>query len=261
LTNGAKPRVLITGASRGLGKALAAEFAKAGHDLVLVARSGDALDDLAATLAGAHGIDVVPLAADLSTEDAVAGIADACQARGLHVGVLINNAGVMPVGALADASPSGIAAAIDLNVRAPTELAQRFLPQMIERRSGSIINISSIAGVQPLDQCVVYSSTKAYLTAFSEALHAELDGSGVVSQTVVLGPLKTDMLRGGERRAAKLSVLRFFASEPEVAAAVIYDGYLARRRRFSAGWLGAALHFGVRVLPRRVTGAIAARLT
>jgi uncharacterized protein len=178
---------LVTGASRGIGAAIAEELARRGADLVLVARHAEPLDALARRLGGS----AVVLAADLGRPDAGALLEAEITHRGLTIDHLINNAGIGPVGRFDQVPTAEHLATVDLNIRAVTELASRFLPGMIERRRGGLLNIASTAASQGLLWMPVYSASKAYVVAWSEAVWVRLRGTGVRCCSVWPGPVDT----------------------------------------------------------------------
>ena len=170
--------VLITGASGGIGHEFAKLFARDRHNLVLVARSGDKLVQVAAELRS-QNVTVTTIALDLSTSLAPKFLFDQLQTDGVAIDILINNAGFGAFGEFAQMSNDEIFGQIQLNVTALTELTRRFLPAMLTRRSGRIMNVASTAGFQPGPLMAVYYATKAYVISFSEALANEVRHSGV----------------------------------------------------------------------------------
>lgn len=240
---------LITGASRGIGLALAREFASQGHNLVLVARDLDRLENLAIALKTHHAVDVQACAADLTEDESPGRIVEFCTRRGLRIDTLVNNAGMLSAGEMADMAAQDLHALVNLNIRAAAELSLAFASDMRERGAGCIVNISSLAGAGTVAGAGLYSASKAFLTSFTDSLRAELDGTGVHCHTVMLGPVKTDML-------AETGWLHRLAASPDAVAEVIYDGMLARRKKFSAGLLGASLMLASNVLPTRVLGRL-----
>ena len=170
--------VLITGASGGIGYELAKLFARDRHNLILVARSGDKLAQVANELR-AVGVSVTTFALDLGTPTAPKFLFDQIQSAGLTVDILINNAGFGAFGEFAQMSNEEISGQIQLNIIALTELTRFFLPRMLLRRSGRIMNVASTAGFQPGPLMAVYYATKAYVISFSEAIANEVRNSGV----------------------------------------------------------------------------------
>lgn len=185
--------VAITGASSGIGAALARELAKAGHRLTLVARRRALLDDLAAELGGG----ALVVAHDLSdAAHATAWVAAAEAAHG-PIDVLVNNAGMENTGPSHEADPAECRRLIDLNLTTPILLMRHLLPGMRARRRGLLVNVASVAALVPLPRQTYYGGSKAGLAAFSEALRGELLGSGVDVLTVYPGPVKTAMGEAG----------------------------------------------------------------
>ena len=181
-------RVLITGASRGIGEALARRFAASGARVALVARTEPAIKDLAAELDGtAHP-------ADLSEPLEVRGLVERIEGDGGPIDVLVNNAGVEEAGRFDGQSAADVERAFQVNLLAPTELCRQAIPGMLRRGRGHIVNMSSLAGTGVFPGLVVYSATKAGLTQLSAGLRAELRGTPVGTTLVELGPVPTDML-------------------------------------------------------------------
>ena len=183
--------VLITGASSGIGASFAEAFAAKGDDVILVARSEATLQALAERLRQAHGIKADVLVQDLATPEGAQQTAEAVKALGTPVDVLINNAGFGDYGLFSDRPRDKQLDMIRLNVLALTDLTYQFLPEMIERRSGHIINVASIAAFQPIPYLSVYAATKAFVLSFSEALWAEVKPFGVKVLSVCPGPTDT----------------------------------------------------------------------
>jgi uncharacterized protein len=171
-------RALITGASSGIGEALARELAARHVDLVLVARSADRLAELADELHRAHDVDVELLPADLTDDDGLQAVEARLRQVDAPIDLLVNNAGVGQVGDFVDLDVDGAQQQIELNILAPVRLAHAALPGLRDR-GGGILNVSSISANQPVPRMATYAATKAFLTSWSESLHEELRGSGV----------------------------------------------------------------------------------
>ncbi|MCS6848890.1 MAG: SDR family NAD(P)-dependent oxidoreductase [Anaerolineae bacterium] len=187
--DGRPPVALVTGASAGIGVAFARQLARAGYDLVLVARRKDRLDALAASLRQQHTIEAHALPADLANADdieRVAGVAADVSEAG-RLDLLINNAGFGTVGKYADLPFQSQLDMLHVHVTATMRLTKAALPGMLRRGRGGIINVASTAGWYPLPGNATYSATKRYLINFSESLQAELDGSGVCVQVLCPG--------------------------------------------------------------------------
>ncbi|MET8631137.1 SDR family oxidoreductase [Kitasatospora sp. NPDC004669] len=170
---------LVTGASSGIGAVFAREFAARGADLVLVARTKAALQALAAELRAAHRVQVRVLPADLSVPGAAAGLATQVAEHGLSIDVLVNNAGFATYGALTDTDLERLLGQVQLNCATLLELTGRFLPAMVARGAGTVVNVASTAAFQPLPRMAVYGATKAFVLSFTEALWAENRATGV----------------------------------------------------------------------------------
>src|SRR5262245_38283110 len=187
-----EPTVLVTGASSGIGDALARRIARDGHHLVLTARRADRLEALARELASAHGIRATPTANDLTNSGGPAALVLELERRGLEVEWLVNNAGFATAGRFDLLPIEGELGEIRLNVRAPVELAGRLLPGMVKRGRGVVMNISSMAAFGPMPYTATYAATKAFLLSFSEALAVELSGTGVHVVCVCPGFTRTE---------------------------------------------------------------------
>lgn len=181
---------LITGASSGIGAAFAEKLAQSGTPLILVARSEDALAQLATRLSNQHGVDVRYISADLTVRDAPETIKKQCDVWGVEVGFLINNAGYGKFGEMKDIDRMVQSKMIDLNCRGVADMATLFLPPMIERKKGGMIITSSLAGYQATPFYAVYGATKAFDLVFGESLWAELRPYNV--DVLVLSPGATE---------------------------------------------------------------------
>ncbi len=184
--------VLITGASSGIGLELACCFAADKSNLILVARSHDALEKLAEKLRREHKITVHVMCADLAKPESPAQIFSELKGRGITVDVLVNNAGFGLHGGFADLPLRRQMEMIQVNIAALVELTGFFLPEMAERNRGGIFNVGSVAGFVPGPQMAVYYATKAFVMSFSEALHEELRGTRVCITNLCPGPTESN---------------------------------------------------------------------
>lgn len=182
---------LITGASAGIGAALAREFAAHGHEVVLIARREPALAALADAIAATGAPRPTVLPVDVAHPDAARDIAETLARRGLEPNIVVNNAGFGLLGAADKLDRAEQLAMIDLNVRALTDLSLAFIDSL-KRRRGGILNVASVAGFLPGPGMAVYYATKAYVLSFSEALHHELKGAGVRVTALCPGPVPTE---------------------------------------------------------------------
>jgi hypothetical protein len=198
--------VLITGASSGIGLELAKCFASDGSRLVLVARNREALDALAEELRQRNKIEIIVLPADLSLPEAPKQNFESLAARKVAVDVLVNNAGFGLHGKFLEMPLPRQTEIIRVNVSALVELTGLFLPEMVQRRAGGILNVGSVAGFVPGPGLAIYYATKAFVQSFSEALAEELDGTGVSVTVLCPGPTETNfgtVARGEKQRVAQ----------------------------------------------------------
>jgi uncharacterized protein len=239
---------LITGASRGIGRALAEELARRGADLILVARSEPALPQLAAS-----GVRVTPIAADLSTAAGAGGLLGELAARGLDVDLLINNAGLGTVGPFLDVPMEAHARAIGLNVTGLTTLTYELGRAMVARGAGGIVNVASTAAFQPMPYQASYAATKAYVLSLTEAFATELRGTGV--HVMIAHPGGTDTSFFDD---TTVTMNKSLIDRPERVAKDILDDYARRRRASYPGkFANRASTLAARFLPRTTTTAVA----
>ena len=245
--------VLITGASGGIGYQLAKLFARDHHNLILVARSGDKLTQVAAELQSS-GVTVKTIPLDLSQPLAPRFLFDQLQSTGTTVDVLINNAGFGAYGEFARMPTEEVLGQISLNVTALTELTRLFLPAMISRRSGRIMNVASTAGFQPGPLMAVYYATKAYVISFSEGIANELRNSGVTVTCFCPGATHT-----GFANRAGVEKSRLFKAGAMKVEKVALDGYRAvmeGRTLAISGVHNWAVAQYTRLAPRKMVTAV-----
>jgi short-subunit dehydrogenase len=183
---------LVTGASSGIGRALATQLAAEGSDLVVVARRRDRLEALAGELRAAHGVNVDVLVADVTDPVQLATVEARLGTGTPPVDLLVNNAGRGGQGGFAERSVDDQEAQIRLNVLAPVRLTHAALGPMLARGTGGILNVSSIAGLQPMPNVAIYSATKAFLSNFTHAVHEEVRGRGVSVTNLLPGFTRTE---------------------------------------------------------------------
>lgn len=187
-----KPVALITGASSGIGYELAKEFAARGYDLVVVARRKERLEELANELKDTTR--VYPITLDLSKARGAQKLFEATQELGLHVNTLVNNAGAAYQGRFSEMSQSQIHNLLALNMRGLTDTTHRYLPGMLERGEGKILNVASVVGFQAVPSMALYSASKAFVLSFTESLAEELRCEGIRVSALCPGLTKTDMV-------------------------------------------------------------------
>lgn len=238
---------LVTGASGGIGADMARLLGGYGARVLLVARSADALAAVADEVRQRGG-EAAVYAADLQPAGAAAELAARVAAGGETVDVLVNNAGFGVQGPFLDAAPADVSGMVGLNVAAPTDLVRRFLPGMVERRRGGVLNVASIAAWTPAPRFAVYAATKAYVLSLTEALHVEVRGAGVHVSGLCPGPVRTgfaDRAGMGERFFAGGLPSRRVACEG-------LEGLAANRRRVVPGWSAKLQTAAVRFVPPRL---------
>jgi short-subunit dehydrogenase len=247
---------LVTGASGGIGLELAKLLAEDGYNLVLVARSAQKLDELARDLRQICGVDVLVIACDLSDPAAPQQIWAALQARDITVDLLVNNAGYGIHGNLADSDTAEILNMIQLNVVALTHLTRLFLPGMIARRSGRILNVGSTGSFAPCPSMAVYSATKAYVLSFSQAIQAEVAGSGVSVTALCPGATATGFQSRAGVENTRISAQSGLMTAQKVAE-IGYAGLKRGRAVVIPGTFNWWMIFFTRFSPRAWTTRIA----
>jgi uncharacterized protein len=249
---------IITGASSGIGLELARIFARENHNLVLVARSADKQRQLASELEKAHGARSLILAADLSEPGAPAYVLDQTTRAGITVDVLVNNAGFGQSGRFAENDLEECLRQIQLNVTSLTHLTRLYLPEMIGRGGGKILNVASTAAFQPGPLMAVYYATKAYVLHFSEAIANELKESGVTVTCLCPGPTATDFHK--RARATDLNLLRYGVMDARTVAEDGYRGLMAGKPVVISGFKNWLVAQSVRFSPRQMVIGIVRKL-
>ena len=246
---------LITGASAGLGYEFAHLFARDKYNLVLVARSGPKLADLAEQLRQQHGITVKTIPLDLGLPHASQALFEETQRAGIHVDILVNNAGYGASGAFAEIPLEESYGQIQLNIMALTLLTKLYLQPMLERRSGKIMNVASTAAFQPGPLMAVYYASKAYVLSFTEAIADELRDSGVSVTCFCPGATLTEFQKRAQTENSRL----FKQLAPMNAKTVAEQGYKALtdgKTLAIAGWRNWLVAESVRFAPRKMVTAI-----
>jgi hypothetical protein len=256
---------LITGASSGIGEALAHCFARDGHRLVLVARSAGKLQALAEDLRTAHGAAVDVLPADLAEPGAAAALAAALQRRRRAVDVLVNNAGVLEQGAFTAIAAERHQELIALNVAGLTAMLSAFVPGMVRRGSGRVLNVASIAAFQPVPALASYAATKAYVLSLSESLAEELRDTGVTVTALCPGITATSMLDRAAASNVRLTQLPgLVIGRVDDVATQAYRACLSGDVIVVPGVVNQAAALASRATPkwllRRVAGALGRRV-
>ena len=254
-----RPLALVTGASSGIGLALAEVLAREEHDLVLTARRVEAMEAIAQGLRQRHGVRVVVVGADLSLPSGPQQLFEQVQALGLHPAILVNNAGVGTFGPFKDAPLAPDEAMLQLNMNSLVGVTKRLLPDVLAQR-GKILNVASTAAFQPGPNMALYFASKAFVLSFSEALHAELRSEGVTVTALCPGPTTT-----GFQAAAGMVRSALFASpwikNAEQVAEAGYRAMQRGQRVHIPGAMNWLLARGAAFTPRPLLMRIAQRLT
>lgn len=252
-----QPAALVTGASSGIGAALARELHRRGHHVVLAARRAELLDDLAAGLGSRTSV----VAADLSRREDRAGLPGRLAGLGLTVDVLVNNAGLATMGPQCRAEAPAELNVIEVDVAAVVDLCVRFLPGMVARGHGAVLNVASVGAFGPLPGQAVYGASKAFVLSYTHALRGELRGTGVSATTLCPGPVRTGF---GESAgfstadAEKLLPAPLWVSPDEVARAGV-EAMIAGRAVVIPGRLNRAAAALYHLAPRRLMTPLLAR--
>jgi short-subunit dehydrogenase len=249
---------LITGASSGIGLHLASVFAAQQHNLVLVARYERALETIALDLEAEFGVRVHTIGCDLAEESAAQDIWDELAEMGIPIGVLVNNAGHGFRGDSWEIPLEQDISMVRLNIEAVLRLTKLFLPPMIARGDGRILNVASLAGFLPGPLCNVYHASKAFLLSWSEALAVELEATGVVVTALCHGPTETDFLLKAElenlRGFKKASVMA-----PQDVAKAGYEGLMKGKLLVIPGEANKALVMSRRLLTEQAQAKLTRR--
>jgi short-subunit dehydrogenase len=248
---------LITGASSGIGLELAKLLARDGYDLVLVARRREKLEALGEDLRKQHGIRVRAIAADLADPAAPAAIVRELEAASVAVDVVVNNAGFGELGPFANIDLETERRMIEVNITALTVLTKLFLPGMLARRRGRILNVASTAGFAPGPLMAVYYATKAYVISLSEALAEELRGSGVSVTVLCPGPTTTEFQAVAHMESTRLFRLPGVVMDAAAVARAGYAGLMRGKRMVVPGLLNQVLPLVIRFSPRAMVVRVA----
>ena len=220
---------VVTGASSGIGAEIARELARRHYGVTLVARREDVLRVLAAELESAHGVRAEVVAADLTDADARAGIPAALDQRGLTVDALVNNAGFSTTGPIHRSDRGREIAMLRTNIEAVADLCSLFVPGMVARRAGAVLNVASTAAFQPLPGQAGYAASKSFVLSYTQAMGAELRGTGVTATVLCPGPVATGFgaAAGFSDEDAEAALPKFMWVSPEAVAKAAVAGLAA----------------------------------
>jgi short-subunit dehydrogenase len=250
-------RALVTGASSGIGAAFARALRSRGERVILVARREERLKSLAQELGGADAVAVVPV--DLAGSEGPAQLQAEVERNGFHVDLLVNNAGSGDTGPFALQPIDRLRGMIDLNARALVEITRRFLPGMLQRRRGRIVNVVSNGAFQPVPYLNVYAATKSLVLSFSEGLATELQGTGVRVQALCPGLTETEFFDVA-RTGKELLVNRLPRMTAEEVVACSLRALDKGKLRVVPGLSNQLLASVVRFAPRSLARSVLARL-
>jgi short-subunit dehydrogenase len=257
MVSGARGRTLITGASTGIGAALAEVFAEHDHDLILVARNREKLQARATEIEQKHRVKVAWFTEDLADPGAPARVHRTVSAEGLEVENLVNNAGVGLYGKFVHTDLDAELKMIQLNVTSVVELTKRFLPAMVQGQRGRILNVASTAAFVPGPWMSIYYATKAFVLSFSEAIDYELSPNGVTVTTLCPGPTQSEFkVRAGSERSRLFE--SFLMDAPTVARAG-YDGMMKGRAVVIPGLRNKLIPVAARLIPRPMMAGLSHR--
>jgi short-subunit dehydrogenase len=247
--------VLITGASSGIGLELAKLFAHDRHNLVLVARDSQKLEQISSELKLQCGISVRCIPLDLTAPDASQALFDEVRQAGIAVNILVNNAGAGKFGEFKSIPAEESLSQIQLNVTALTHLTKLFLAPMLERRSGKIMNVASTAAFQPGPLMAVYYASKAFVLSFSEALANELDGTGVTVTCFCPGATDTNFQKRANMEDSRL-FKQLGAMNVKTVARDGYRGLMKNKPLVISGFRNWLVAESVRFAPRNLVTAV-----
>jgi uncharacterized protein len=251
---------LVTGASSGIGAAIARLLAERGHGVALVARREERLRELAEELRARHGIRAEAAGADLADPAERDRLAAEIVQSGLVVEILVNNAGFGGIGTFVDLGRERQVEMLRVNVEAVVDLTARYLPPMVERGRGAVINLASTAAFQPMPQNATYAASKSFVLSWGEAIHHELKGSGVSVTTVCPGPVRTEFTEAAGIAGAEERTPGVIWMSAEDLAAHALEAAERGKRAVVPGALNRATSLAGQLSPRRLALPIAAQI-
>jgi len=247
-------RAVVTGASQGIGEALAFELAARGHHLIITARRGDVLDDVAARITARHGVTVEVRAVDLADPEGRDRLGAELAER--NISILCNNAGTATFGPVANLDPDGEKKQVALNVIAVHDLTLAVLPGMLARGAGGILISGSAAGNSPIPNNATYAASKAFANTFSESLRGEVRKGGVHVTLLAPGPVRTELPDEDERSLVEKLIPDFLWINTEYTAKVSLDGLEHNKMRVVPGLTSKAMSVAAGYSPRAIVTPI-----
>ena len=249
--NGKSNYTLITGASAGIGKAIAEECARRGQHLILVALPDTGLPELAAAFISKYQVDVLVQELDLLEPQAVQYLYDWCQRQKLGINVLVNNAGIGNYSAFTETALDSYIDIIRLNTEVVVAISKFFLPMLREHQESFILNVGSMVSYMPVPYKSVYSATKSFVLTFSRALQSELSQYGVHVSCLCPGPTLTETVKKRNRQLLSQTNGTFNMSPEKVAKAAV-DGLLRKKVTIIPGWKNKLILFVNHFIPFRL---------
>jgi hypothetical protein len=250
---------LITGASLGIGLEFARTFAAAKNNLVLVARNEEKLKALASELQQTFGISVKIIAADLSDMDQVQKVYDACKSENISIDYLVNNAGIGVFDFFVESDWDKTAQMIDLNIKSLTKMCRLFIPDMVQQKSGKILNVASTAAFQPGPTMAVYYASKSYVLSFSEAIYNELQGTGVHVTCLCPGATESNFFNAAAMQESNLVKGKKLPTSKEVAE-FGYKAMMKNKMTVIHGLMNTIMATSIRFTPRKLVLAIVRKI-
>jgi len=247
-------RAVVTGASQGIGEALAFDLAARGHHLIITARRGEVLTELAQRITERHGVTVEVRAVDLADPAARDVLCD--ELAGRNISILCANAGTATFGPLAKLDPAGEKAQVQLNAIAVHDLCLAVLPGMLARRAGGILISGSAAGNSPIPNNATYAATKAFANTFSESLRGEVKKDGVHVTLLAPGPVRTELPDVSEQSLVERLIPDFLWIDTEYTAKVSLDALEANKMRIVPGLTSKAMSVASGYAPRAIVTPI-----
>jgi len=247
-------RAVVTGASQGIGEALAFDLAARGHHLIITARRGEVLTELAQRITERHGVTVEVRAVDLADPAARDVLCD--ELAGRNISVLCANAGTATFGPLAKLDPAGEKAQVQLNAIAVHDLCLAVLPGMLARKAGGILISGSAAGNSPIPNNATYAATKAFANTFSESLRGEVKKDGVHVTLLAPGPVRTELPDVSEQSLVERLIPDFLWIDTEYTAKVSLDALEANKMRIVPGLTSKAMSVASGYAPRAIVTPI-----
>jgi uncharacterized protein len=241
---------LVTGASSGIGADITRELAGRGHGVILVARRAERLHELADEISDAHGVRAEVIGCDLSDAVERGRLADQVAELGLDVEVLVNNAGFGSGGRFHELDLDTELRMVRTNVEAVVDLCGRYVPGMIERGRGAVLNVASTAAFQPLPRQATYCGTKAFVLAFTDSLHQEFRGTGVSATALCPGPIRTEFMEVADMGPIEDNTPSFVWMSPAECAGIAVKGMERGKRVVVPGVLNRAMTIGGHYTPR-----------